>query len=92
MGIDFVGDVTGGATKTDGLVVVPDGAGRNAAVAVLAILVAVGAAQVGQLLRVGRGQGIQPRRERRGIAGQQLIERVAEPVVHRVTGNVDKTL
>ncbi|MNM92376.1 hypothetical protein D3C81_1047080 [compost metagenome] len=92
MSIDFVGDVAGGAAKADGLAVVPDGAGRNPAVAVLAILVAVGAAQVGQLLRVGRGQGIQPRRERCGIAGQQLIERVAEPVVHRVAGDIDEAL
>ena len=61
VGIDFVGDIAGGTPKTDGLAIAPDSTGGYPAVAVLAILVAVSAAQVGQLLRVGGSQGVEPR-------------------------------
>ena len=61
VGVDFVGDIAGGTPKTDGLAIAPDSTGGYPAVAVLAILVAVSAAQVGQLLRVGGSQGVEPR-------------------------------
>ncbi|WP_410961814.1 hypothetical protein, partial [Salmonella sp. SAL4359] len=81
VGVDFVGYIAGRSSKAKRLAVVPDGAGGNPAITVLAIRVSVGAPQVGQLLRVGGSQYVQPGRQRCGIAGQQLVERVAQPVV-----------
>ncbi|MCY1459143.1 hypothetical protein D9M71_765900 [compost metagenome] len=89
---DFVGDVAGGAPKPGELAVVADGPRRYPTETVLPIVVAVGAAQIGQLLRVGVCLGIEPRRQRCGIAGQQLVERLPEPRFDLVTRDADEAL
>ncbi|MNH37893.1 hypothetical protein D3C79_988560 [compost metagenome] len=55
-------------------------------------MVAVGTAQIGDLLRIGVGLVIQPLDQRRGLATEQLVEWLAQPVFALKAGNRDKTL
>ncbi|MNO94208.1 hypothetical protein D3C76_858240 [compost metagenome] len=92
VGSHFIGNVAGGAAITGQFAVEHDRARRNPAKPYLATLIAIGAAQVGNLRRVGVGLVIQPLDQRRGLATEQLVERLAQPVFALKAGNRDKTL
>ncbi|PAV69283.1 hypothetical protein WR25_25865 [Diploscapter pachys] len=77
MGGNLVGDVAGGAAKPGELAFIDDRARRHTAVTVLPGGVIVVATQVGQLLRVAVGLVVEPGQQGRGVAGQQLVERLA---------------